>query len=139
MEKEALLFNQYDVFNGYWLNPGGMSNNLPHVNPLAIHSQVNIETKASISEFYNYPNPVTDHTTFRYFLNSASNARLKIYTSSGFLIKHINIDVVDEDQYNEINLDLSSYSPGVYIANLTSYSNNEQKDSKIIKVLVIDE
>ena len=38
----------------------------------------------TISEFYNYPNPVTDHTTFRYFLNSASSARLKIYTSSSF-------------------------------------------------------
>ena len=137
--KRSLLFNQHDVFNGYWLNPGGMSNNLPHVNPLAIHSQVNIETKASISEFYNYPNPVTNHTTFRCFLNSASSAKLKIYTSSGFLIKDIDIDIVDENQYNEINLDLSSYSPGVYIANLTSYSSNEQKDSKIIKVLVIDE
>ena len=134
-----MLFNQHDVFNGYWLNPGGMSNNLPHVNPLAIHSQVNVETKASISEFYNYPNPVTNHTTFRCFLNSASSAKLKIYTSSGFLIKDIDIDIVDENQYNEINLDLSSYRPGVYIANLTSYSNNEQKDSKIIKVLVIDE
>ena len=48
-------FNQRDIFNGYWLNPGGLSNNLPHVNPLSIHNQVDIETKTTISEFYNYP------------------------------------------------------------------------------------
>ena len=135
----SLLFNQRDIFNGYWLNPGGLSNNLPHVNPLSIHNQGDAETKTTISEFYNYPNPVTDYTTFRFFLNSASSARLKIYTSSGFLIEDIKLHSIHENQYNEINLDLSSYSPGVYIANLTSYSNNEQKDSKIIKVLVIDE
>ena len=53
--------------------------------------------------------------------------------------REIDKDQINNDINNEINLDVSLYNPGVYIANLTSYLNNEQKDSKIIKVLVLDE
>ena len=68
--KRSLLFNQPSLLNAYWVNPGGLSNNEPIVNPLSTHNSDNSNEKSGITEFYNYPNPVVDNTTFRYYLES---------------------------------------------------------------------
>ena len=137
--KRNLLFSQPDLLNGYWMNPGGLSNNEPIVNPLSIHSENNLEVKSGIIDFYNYPNPVTDNTTFRYYLKSSDTVKLKVYSSSGFLIKTIDPTVIYENEYNEISWDMYGLKPGVYIANLISYVNGNEKDSKLIKVLLVNE
>jgi hypothetical protein len=138
--KRKLLFNQSEELNGYWLNPGGLSNNQPDVNRLSIHTLNEINNNSEISEFYNYPNPVQDgSTTFRYFLNTSDRVEIKIYSSSGFFIKSIKNNSIYQNEYNEITWDTNDLDSGVYIANLIVFSNGEEKDSKIIKVLVINE
>jgi len=137
--KRSLLFNQPSLLNAYWVNPGGLSNNEPIVNPLSTHNSDNSNEKSGITEFYNYPNPVVDNTTFRYYLESSENIKLKIYSASGFLIKTINPSFIYENDYNEINWDTSGLNAGVYIANLISYVDGKEDDSKITKVLLIND
>jgi len=138
--KRKLLFNQSGVLNGYWLNPGGLSNNQPDVNSSSIHTLYEISENSEISEFYNYPNPVQDgSTTFRYFLNTSDKVEIKIYSVSGFFIESIKDNSIYQNEYNEIIWDTKDLDSGVYLANLISLSNGKEKDSKIIKVLVINE
>jgi len=138
--KRKLLFNQSEILNGYWLNPGGLSNNQPDVNSSSIHTLYEISENSEISEFYNYPNPVQDgSTTFRYFLNTSDKVEIKIYSVSGFFIKSIKDNSIYQNEYNEIIWDTKDLDSGVYLANLISISNGKEKDSKIIKVLVINE
>ena len=138
--KRKLLFNQSEILNGYWLNPGGLSNNQPDVNSSSIHTLYEISENSEISEFYNYPNPVQDgSTTFRYFLNTSDKVEIKIYSVSGFFIESIKDNSIYQNEYNEIIWDTKDLDSGVYLANLISISNGKEKDSKIIKVLVINE
>ena len=137
--KRSLLFNQPEALNVYWTNPGGLSNNEPIVNPLSIHNSDDPVNKSGITKFYNYPNPATDNTTFRYYLESSESIKLKIYSSSGFLVKTIKPTFVHENDYNEITWDINGLTPGVYIANLISYVNGKEHDSKITKVLLIND
>ena len=138
--KRKILFSQPEAFNGYWLNPGGLSNNQPDVNPFSIHMQSETNTNSNVSEFYNYPNPIHDGTTtFRCFINSIDELEIKIYSASGFLVDKINYTSTYQNEYNEIIWDANGINPGVYLANLIAYSNGKQKDSKIIKVLITGE
>ena len=138
--KRKILFSQPEAFNGYWLNPGGLSNNQPDVNPFSIHMQSDTNTNSNVSEFYNYPNPIHDGTTtFRCFINSIDELEIKIYSASGFLVDKINYTSTYQNEYNEIIWDANGINPGVYLANLIAYSNGKQKDSKIIKVLITGE
>jgi len=138
--KRKLLLNQSEALNGYWLNPGGLSNNQPDVNPLSRHTLNEIDSNSEISEFYNYPNPVKDgSTTFRYFLNTSDRVEIKIYSSSGFFIKSIKDNSTYQNEYNEIVWNSNNLDSGVYLANLIAFSNGKEKDSKIIKVLVVNE
>ena len=87
-----------------------------------------------------YPNPVQDGaTTFTYFLNTSDKVEIKIYSVSGFFIKSIKDNSIYQNEYNEIIWDTKDLDSGVYLANLISLSNGKEKDSKIIKVLVINE
>ena len=135
-----LLFNRLEVSNNdYWLSPNGMSNNQPDVNPNSYHISNNPSNNSDISTFYNYPNPVVDaQTTFRYFLSRANRVEIKIYSSSGFLVKTIDSNEVYENEYNEINWNTTDLNSGVYIANLIAYNNNKEIASDITKVLVVN-
>ena len=134
------MFNQSGILNGYWLNPGGLFNNQPDVNSSSIHTLYEMSGNSEISEFYNYPNPVQDgSTTFRYFLSSSNNVEIKIYSASGFFIELIKDNSIYQNEYNEIVWDTKNLDSGVYLANLIAFSNGKEKESKIIKVLVINE
>ena len=105
----------------------------------SIHNPSSTEGDFGITEFYNYPNPTTGNTTFRYYLKSSDSIKLKIYSSSGFLVKTLTPSFTYENNYNEIAWDLDGLNPGIYIANLISYIDGKENDSKIIKVLFIDD
>ena len=132
----VLKFKQ-DRALGYWLNPNGNSNNQPDVNPEASHTNiVSSSDKADI--FYNYPNPVSEGITkFRYFSNeNIDKVEIKIYSTSGFLVESISSTNIQVDEYNEIEWVVGDAPKGLYLANLVSYFDSNQRDSKITKVLI---
>ena len=76
----------------------------------------------SKDEFFNdrfrldscYPNPAKDKTNFSYYINRNTNVSLKIYDTSGKLMKV----VVDEKQNageHHVTVDLSGFKPGAYL------------------------
>ena len=91
-----------------------------------------------IDIFYNYPNPISEGVTrFRYFADSdIDKIEIKIYSASGFLIKSLFSNQIQLNEYNEIKWIVGDIPLGLYLANLVSFSNSKQKDSKIIKVLI---
>ena len=62
-----------------------------------------------------FPNPATQKITIPYQLNNSSTTGLiNIYDSTGKLVKSLIID----KSFNNIQLDLSNYSPGLYHYNI---------------------
>ena len=91
------------------------------------HSSSDYSLESKISVFYNYPNPTKDEkTTFRYFISESEKAEIKIYSSSGFLVKDISNLSFIENEYNEVLWNVSDQLPGLYLANLIIYDNHAQ-------------
>ncbi|RKX68664.1 hypothetical protein DRP43_05270, partial [candidate division TA06 bacterium] len=84
-----------------------------------------------ITLFENEPNPLTTNTTIRFFMNKKSKVTLKIYNSSGRLVKTL-IDGKMNAGYNEIewdgrNANNEKLISGVYFCRLTSGSVNRTR------------
>ena len=67
--------------------------------------------------FQNYPNPFNPSTTISYSLKESAEVRIKLYTVTGELLKTI-IEGTKNKGYNETNIDLSTYSSGIYLYRL---------------------
>jgi len=124
-----------DTSNIYWGGPNGRFNNQPDVSGSHLSSDYTLESKISV--FYNYPNPTKDErTAFRFFVSGSEKADIKIFSSSGFLVKEISNLSFTTNEYNEVLWDVSNEPSGVYLANLIIYDNGKESDSKFVKVLV---
>ena len=127
-----------DTVNIYWGAPNGRFNNQPDVS--GVHILDTYPLESTISVFYNYPNPTKENrTAFRFFISEAERADIKIFSSSGFLVKEISNLSFIENEYNEVYWDVSNEIPGLYLANLIIYDNGKESDSKFAKVLVSNE
>ena len=80
--------------------------------PLAIHDE-----KVDINSFHKlndcYPNPAKNQTSFSYYLANEENVTLRIYSSSGRMLK----EIVNQRQFEgnyELKVDLSELKPGNY-------------------------
>lgn len=62
---------------------------------------------------YAYPNPATDYITLPYSLDGKRIGDLKIYDLNGILIESKKVG----GDFNEIQLDVSSYKSGTYVYN----------------------
>ena len=140
--KDIFLFDEMSssdsdlLYNVYWGNPGGASNNEPIVNG-GIHTSGQINADNVISTFYNYPNPISNSmTTFRFFSEDADRSEIKIYTVSGSLVDSIEKDYLDSGEYNEMMWQSNNNSSGLYLAKLVVFSNGESIDTKIIKIII---
>ena len=67
---------------------------------------------------------------------SADKVEIKIYTSTGFHIDTITPDNLSINQYNEVAWNSIKNPPGLYFASLSAYSNSNEIDTKIIKILI---
>ncbi len=80
----------------------------------------------------NVPNPFNGQTTIYYQLTESTNGKIRVISTSGEIIKEINF--YNEAGLHNINLDLSSLSPGVYY--YTLQINGIRKD--IRKMILIN-
>lgn len=95
-----------------------------------------------VKEFYNFPNPMKDGTTFIINLSGSDNlpeSKIRIYTVAGKLIKEINFNF--NVGYNQIawdgrDNDGDVIANGIYLYKLVC-DNNLMKESEIQKLVVL--
>ena len=87
-----------------------------------------------VSRAYNYPNPFSGSTSFRYFVGTSQSVEIKIYDVAGFLVDTINDNELIGNEYNEVPWNASGYLPGLYFGALKSDAN----ETKLIKILITE-
>ena len=97
---------------------------------IAQESQFGID----VSRAYNYPNPFSGSTSFRYFVGTSQSVEIKIYDAAGFLVDTINDNELIGNEYNEIAWNANGYAPGLYFGALKSDAN----ETKLIKILITE-
>ncbi len=81
-------------------------------NPLAVDDDIShIKSRHKLNDCF--PNPAANQTVFSYYLANEENVSLKIYSSSGRMLKEIVNQKQFEGQY-ELNVDLSELKTGNY-------------------------
>lgn len=108
----------------------------------SIEYDVTVSNELSVKDFYNYPNPMKEQTSFIFNLlgsESPLNSKIKIYTVTGRLIKEINF--LPTIGYNQINWD-GRDNDGDVIANGTYLykfiaEDNSKKETAIQKLVVL--
>lgn len=143
---KAIIFNKTyndDIKKSiYWSNTHSTTYNYPIVQGPSIEDRISLSNNVNeqsqfgidLSKTYNYPNPFSEITKFRYFVGTSESINIKIYDAAGFLIDEINDKQLVSNEYNEISWDGSSYKPGLYFAAL----NSDNNENKLIKLLIID-
>ncbi|MEO8209230.1 MAG: C25 family cysteine peptidase [bacterium] len=101
-----------------------------------------VSNELFIKEFYNYPNPMKDETSFIVNISGAEiplNSKIKIYTVSGRLIKEINYAATIG--YNQIawdgrDNDGDAIANGTYLYKFVT-DDNSKKETAIQKLVVL--
>lgn len=83
------------------------------LNPLVPTGVKTIANNSSVTELGNYPNPASDFTTISLVLTEAKDFDVTLYNTIGQAIKTINVK--GQIGENNVNMDLSNLSSGVYV------------------------
>jgi len=87
---------------------------------------------------YNYPNPASDRTTFRYYVDQPANINIRIYDMSGELVDELTDFTQGGSVPDEIEWDCSRFASGVYFARIEAEAASQNLDKNImIKVALI--
>jgi flagellar hook assembly protein FlgD len=88
----SLLVKAWDVFNNFSSEESFFT--------------VVSDDQLVVRDIYNYPNPFSSTTTFtfQHNLNRTIDVNVKVYTISGRMIKHIDVENVD-DKFVKLNWD----------------------------------
>ncbi len=85
---------------------------------------------------YNWPNPnIENWTKIRYYLTSAAEIKIKIFTQVGELVAELEGPGIPETD-NEVTWDLTGIESGVYLAEVIA-KNSSTTSRKVIKIAVI--
>ena len=93
--------------------------------PLAIRDDVtHINSRHKLNDCY--PNPAANQTTFSYYLANEEDVTLRIYSSSGRMLK----EIVNQRQFEgnyELNVDISDLKAGNYFYRIIAGNLNKAK------------
>lgn len=84
---------------------------------------------------YNYPNPASDITYFRYYVDRQADVNVKIYDMSGELVDEL-VGSTPGGASDEVPWDCSRFASGVYFARLEASSAGIKKNI-IVKVALV--
>ena len=84
---------------------------------------------------YNYPNPASNSTAFRYYVDRAAEISIKIFDMTGELVDELSGSTLGEVD-DEILWDCSEFASGVYFARFEADSGDANKNV-MIKVALI--
>ncbi|MCF7740469.1 MAG: family 10 glycosylhydrolase [Candidatus Marinimicrobia bacterium] len=106
-----ILTDKSDCSSNYWIAADAVKIKRVLPSKLQTTDQKNISKEFRL--YPNYPNPFNRNTKLRYYLSDKESVNLKIYDLQGRLIKK-NQYVHRKAGYNEIEINLDSYSSGLY-------------------------
>jgi hypothetical protein len=87
---------------------------------------------------YNYPNPASDLTTFRYYVDRPANINIRIYDMSGELVDELTDFTAGGVVPDEITWNCSGFASGVYFARIEAKATDQTLDvNRLIKVALI--
>ena len=124
-----------DSINLPWPMAGGGIGHRCYLSP-AFDKDISIaEGFLPEAEVYNYPNPATDMTCFRYYVDRQAEVNIKIFDMSGELVDELK-GSSPRGGVNEVSWDCSEFASGVYFARLEA-SSPDIKKNVIVKVALI--
>ena len=130
---DGVRFYEFPIEDGsYWLQKYSRHSHYPL--PLGEHIVPDYENNnQKITNFYNYPNPITNgETTFRFMVHEQIDIDINIYNLSGHKVHELDLNNPTVHEYNEINWSTGSLLPGLYFAEILS----DNKKQNIIKVVI---
>ncbi|MCP4583993.1 MAG: T9SS type A sorting domain-containing protein [candidate division Zixibacteria bacterium] len=84
---------------------------------------------------YNYPNPASNSTTFRYYVDRPADINIKIFDMTGEMVDELTGSTLGQVD-DEVPWDCSEFASGVYFARFEASSQNANKN-QLIKVALI--
>ena len=137
----VFYFNNTNENGIYWANSKSTTYNYPIIQGPSINDRrflqqnivdTELDNGIDIDRVYNYPNPFSNQTSFRFYVANANSISINIYDVRGMMIENLYADNLIQNEYNEIQWDASGLNPGLYFADLKSDKN----ESKLIKLLI---
>lgn len=124
-----------DNINLPWPMAGGGIGHRCYLSPAFDKNILIAEGFLPEAEVYNYPNPASDITYFRYYVDRQADVNVKIYDMSGELVDKLKSST-PRGGVNEVPWNCSEFASGVYFARLEASSPGVKKDV-IVKVALV--
>jgi len=124
-----------DDLNMPWPMAGGGISRRGYLSP-ELQKEFNIaEGFLPDGSVYNYPNPASNETAFRYYIDRPADINIKIFDMSGELVDEL-AGTTQGEIDDEVPWDCSEFASGVYFARFEASSNDINKNV-LIKVALI--
>jgi hypothetical protein len=118
-----------------WPSAGGGSSRAGYLSPAFAKDIAITQEFLPDDKVYNYPNPASTSTAFRYYVDRAADINIKIFDMSGELVDELTGSTVGEVD-DEIVWDCSGFASGVYFARFEADSGDVNKNV-MIKVALL--
>jgi hypothetical protein len=118
-----------------WSMGGGDQSNSNYLSPEYDKQIVTSDEQLPKGSVYNYPNPASNSTTIRYYLNSESIVNIDMYDFMGDRIESAQM-IGEAHTDNEFVWDCSGVASGVYFCRVEADDGNSKKWS-IIKIALV--
>jgi M6 family metalloprotease-like protein len=118
-----------------WAMRGGDLSNRHYLSPAFEKQIIASDEQLPAGSVYNYPNPASNSTTIRYYLQSESDVTIDIFDFMGEKIQSIEAAGQSHTD-NEYVWDCSQYASGVYFCRVQADDGNSKK-WQIIKIALV--
>jgi hypothetical protein len=125
----------YDSINVPWSMSGGNVHNTAYLDTRFEKAVVSNDEQLPSNSVYNYPNPASNSTTIRYYLNSDSEVNIDIFDFMGERVHSTNLSGMAHMD-NEYVWDCSDIASGVYFCRVEA-DNGTNRKHKIIKIALV--
>ena len=138
---KLIIFDAIDESGIYWANSKSTTYNYPMVSGQSYNQRLNLlnivddlnNIGIDVNKAYNYPNPCTEYTVFRFFVGNSNDIQIKIYDINGKLIDEISNDGnLIKNEFNEMVWNVQGLEPGLYLAEIKSDLN----EFKLLKIII---
>ena len=127
IDGRRLVVTDFGSAYSFWLNPYSRSDNYPISQGDA---SINISNPVDMHGFqnaYNYPNPVSNRTTFRFYVKNSNEVKINIFDLYGLPVYDKTIDDLIQNEYNELVWDITNnINSGVYFAEVIFNSGRKE-------------
>ena len=117
IDGRRLIITDFGSSYSFWLNPYSRSDNYPLSQSDPSISPAHPVGAHGFQNAYNYPNPIENSTTFRFYVKNSNEVKIKIFDLYGLPVYDIVIDELIQNEYNEVVWDATNnINSGIYFA-----------------------